>query len=82
MSVTTIADLDAEELACKIFEAGIQIKRPPGLTAKQALATMDPEDRAGWIHAANVAVEFVVAALAASGLNIAAVGVSGRETRQ
>lgn len=56
--------INTEELACRIFETGVQIKRPPGLTPSEALATMPPEDSAAWLRAAELAVDFVLQAMA------------------
>lgn len=35
-----IAQIEAHELACRIAEAVMQFKRPPGLSAEQALASI------------------------------------------
>jgi hypothetical protein len=39
-----IAEIDSAELACRIFEGLNGITRPDGLTARQALATVDATD--------------------------------------
>ena len=53
--VTTI---DEAELACRILEAAGEVKRPPGLTAQQALDTMDKVDKNTGRRAARAAMKY------------------------
>lgn len=57
----TIKVVDIYELAVAMCEASYQIDRPPGTTGKQALDSMEPECREGWLRAAAVAVDMLVA---------------------
>lgn len=60
-------DVDGEELACRIAEAAIGIKRPSGMTARQALDDMrrattsagQPDMVPGFERAAQVAAEYI-----------------------
>jgi hypothetical protein len=53
-----IAAIDPVELAIRMCEASNNLKRPPGLTARQALDAMEDDSRDGWTRAANAAMEY------------------------
>ena len=53
-----IATIDPVELAIRMCEASYNLKRPPGLTARQALNAMEDDSRDGWTRAANAAMEY------------------------
>lgn len=55
---TIVFEIDRNELAVAMCEASYGLKRPEGLTAEETLAAMDPEPRAIWIRAAQVAAEY------------------------
>ncbi|WP_342152400.1 hypothetical protein [Methylorubrum sp. SB2] len=62
-----VAEIDADELACRIAEAACGIRRPPGMTAKQALDNMSRLTRRmgetdtvpGFRRAAQAAAEYL-----------------------
>jgi hypothetical protein len=56
--IIAIAAISEAELACRLVEAAARIRRPPGATAEQALASMDEEDRMRWRSAARAAMEY------------------------
>lgn len=54
-----IAEIDPAELACRILEGAMGIKRPPGATALQSLSTLDEEARVGMYRAAENAARYI-----------------------
>lgn len=52
-----IAEISEAELACRIAEAVLGLKRPPGQTAEQAMDGMDDAGLA-FRHAARVAMDY------------------------
>jgi len=50
MAATHVIVIDEAELICRMVEAMWGFTRPPGLSAHDALAAMDPEARAGWLR--------------------------------
>ena len=54
-----IAEIDAAELACRIAEKALGLKRPEGTTGIQAMTNLDPEQASRWLGAAKVAMEYV-----------------------
>ena len=60
-------EIDGEELACRIAEAAIGFKRPPGMSARAALDHMrsittrggTPDVVPGFERAAQVAAEYI-----------------------
>lgn len=61
-----VAPISQVELSCRLLEACGRLKRPSGLTAEQAFATMDPEDQEAWTRAAVAALEYFRECIAAS----------------
>lgn len=53
-SAALVGTVDEAELCCRMLEAAQNMKRPPGATAREALAGLDPESRA-WIRRQAVA---------------------------
>lgn len=53
-----IAPISEAELAIRMCEASYGLKRPPGLTAAQALDAMEDDSRDGWRRAAQAAMEY------------------------
>jgi hypothetical protein len=55
-----IADIDQAELACRMIEAvsGGKFKRPPEITALQAIACLQEEDRSRWFNVARTAMQY------------------------
>lgn len=53
-----VAPIEEAELAVRICEAVNGLKRPPGSTAFQALAGMEPEDRAAYRRGAMAVMEY------------------------
>ncbi len=53
-----VAQIDAAELAVRLFEAAMGLKRPAGMTAAQALGTFPEEDRRAWLNAATAAMSY------------------------
>jgi hypothetical protein len=62
-----IAEIDSAELAARIVEACFDLRRPPGLTAKQALEKLDVNDRQGALRAAKAAAEYLTECINAGG---------------
>lgn len=62
-----VAEIDADELSCRIAEACIGVKRPKGTSARQALASFDEETRTGFFKAAEIAVEYITSCINAAG---------------
>lgn len=60
--------LDAAELACRIGEAFHGVTRPKGLTAAQAMDTLDPETRAYLMRGAAAAAGYVAECINAGGV--------------
>ncbi|MEC4591658.1 hypothetical protein VPG91_11720 [Nitrospirillum amazonense] len=55
-----VAEIDPVELTCRIVEALTWLRRPPGATAAQALATVEnPELLAGCERAALAAAKYL-----------------------
>jgi hypothetical protein len=54
----TVAAVSEAELALRLVEAVHGLKRPPGLTAEQAMATMPDETQARWQKAARAAMKY------------------------
>lgn len=54
-----IVEMDQEELACRMLEGMYGCKRPPGSTARQALATMPAQDREALMRGAMVAMTYL-----------------------
>lgn len=54
-----IAEIDPNELACRILEGAMGLRRPAGTTAIQALSELDPEARAGMYQAAANAAKYI-----------------------
>lgn len=50
-----IVEVDGIDLAVRMCEASYQIKRPDGMTAREAFAAMDEDVRDGWRRAAETA---------------------------
>lgn len=53
-SAALVGEVDEAELCCRMLEAGNNMKRPAGSTAREALAALDPESRA-WLRRQAVA---------------------------
>ncbi len=53
-----IAEISEAELAVRMCEANYGIKRPPGLSAEEALAAMDQECRDGWRRSVTAAMDY------------------------
>ena len=53
-----IAPIEEAELICRMIEAGAGIKRPPGTSAKEALARVETEDAALFKRAAHAAMDY------------------------
>jgi hypothetical protein len=54
----TVAAVSEAELTLRLVEAVHGIRRPPGATAEQALATMPEETQARWQKAARAAMKY------------------------
>jgi uncharacterized membrane protein len=54
----SIAEISEAELACRMGEAMLGMKRPPGLTAEQALDTVSDDARDALRQAARAAMEY------------------------
>lgn len=55
-------EIPRDELACRLAEAAMGVKRPAGATVQQAFAQMamiDPDQPARWRRAANAAVLYL-----------------------
>lgn len=62
MKNTFVAEIDGDELACRIAENCMGITRPEGKTAKQAMDQLRgeyPDIVAGWYLAAEAAAEYL-----------------------
>lgn len=55
-----IRNINGAELAVRMCEASYNIKRPPNMTAEQALAAMEDDSRDGWMRAASTAMKYWV----------------------
>lgn len=53
-----VAEIDEEELACRILENFLNIRRPPGVTAKQLLEGAHDTTYDGARRAARAALEY------------------------
>lgn len=53
-----IAPISEAELACRIAEAAVGIKRKPGLSAEEAIATMPHDWGPAFRNAARAAMEY------------------------
>lgn len=53
-----IIELDQVELACRMLEASLKLRRPAGATANQALSSVHPEERAQLMVAAMAAMRY------------------------
>lgn len=53
-----IVELSECELALPMCESFIELKRPKGSSAREALDMLEPEDRAAWLRAARTAIEY------------------------
>lgn len=53
-----VAAIDEAELAVCLLEAAEQIKRPAGMSARQAFDSLDAEDRVVWHRAARAAMAY------------------------
>lgn len=54
--------IDCDELACRIAEACIGLKRPDGATARESfdhIKRIDSHSAAGWMFAARRAAEYI-----------------------
>lgn len=70
MSKVILVDLSQAELACRIAESMVGVKRPVGATANEALSAFDEETRVAIIGAAGVAFSYFSERVsAASGLS-------------
>ena len=58
--VALVAEADPNELACRIAEAAIGVKRPKGVTAHDAMKVFPDEERAGFYKAAERATEYII----------------------
>jgi hypothetical protein len=58
-TLALVAEVDPSELAVRITEALMGMRRPPGMTAAQALETQSPEFRATVLDAARRAAEYI-----------------------
>ncbi len=54
-----IAEIDPEELACRIAEACMGVKRPAGISPKAALDQIDPEAAIDFRKAARSAARYI-----------------------
>lgn len=54
-----IGEVDSNEMACRILEASMGLKRPVGTTALQALSQVDDETRPGLYAAAAAACLYI-----------------------
>ena len=54
-----IAEIDPNELACRIAEACMNIRRPAGVSAKQALDSLDQEAAIDFRKAARSAATYI-----------------------
>ena len=64
------AEIDTAELTLRIAEACIAFKRPPGISAKEALAQLheaQPDVMAGFNRAAIRAAEYIIECINKSG---------------
>jgi hypothetical protein len=57
--IVLIAEIDPQELALRIAEGFLGIRRPAGKTAAQALAYFPDEEREGFMRAAAKAAEYI-----------------------
>lgn len=53
-----ITPIEEDELICRMIEAGAGIKRPPGATAKEALARVETGDLILFKRAARAAMDY------------------------
>jgi len=54
-----IAEIDPDELACRILEGAMSLKRPNGVTALQALSELNDDARTGMYRAAENAAKYI-----------------------
>jgi hypothetical protein len=52
-----IAEIDEAELACRIIEGVLGLRRPEGLTAAQAVDAIEDSD--GWRNGARMALQYI-----------------------
>jgi hypothetical protein len=57
--VKLIVDMDLHELACRIAEATMEQRRPPGTNPQQAMAVFEPFDREGFYRAAEASIVYL-----------------------
>ena len=55
--VKWIAEIDEAELACRIIEGVLGMRRPEGLSASQAVDAI--ENGAGWRNGARMAAQYI-----------------------
>ncbi len=55
------------ELACRIMETCVGIKRPPGKTASEAMRDVPTEHRITFVKAADAAIAYLMECVEASG---------------
>ena len=53
-----VSPIDEAELACRIVEAAGNMQRPVWMTARQALASMGPDDEESAKRSARAAMEY------------------------
>ena len=63
-----LVEFDAVELACRMAEAGFERDRPRGMTAGEALQTLDPVIKDIWTNAAQAALDYVIERLKGGGM--------------
>lgn len=54
-----VAPVDQYELAARIIESGGRVKRPAGMTAKQAIDSINATDREDVMRTANAVLEYI-----------------------
>ncbi|HYJ44055.1 MAG TPA: hypothetical protein VEW06_06325 [Xanthobacteraceae bacterium] len=54
----SVAEFDQMELAIVMLESAMRLERPPGMTALEALESMEPDARALWLRAAAAALQY------------------------
>lgn len=63
-----VANFSKAELACRIAETVMGVKRPDGATPQRALAALDAELRDAFAEAAEVAFRYISGQLAEAGM--------------
>ena len=59
MTTKFIAEIDEAEMAVRIAEAMLKMKRPPGLSAQAALASMPDGEEENFARAARAAMLYL-----------------------